>query len=212
MTPEMPLPPRRLEVSGLSVARDGRTLLSGIAFTLAPGGLLLIRGANGAGKSSLLLTLAGILRPAAGHIAFADDEPVQGRDLHLMGHLAAVKPRETLAEHLRFVAMLYGAKSNRGAVAAAIDTVGLGGLDDHDSTHLSQGQTRRLGLARLLVAPRPLWLLDEPTAALDTAGTALVASLIDNHRRQGGSVVVATHLDLPVSLAGATTLAIGASA
>ena len=208
MTAQTPLPPRPLRVSGLSVARDGRTLFSGLDFAVEPGGVLLVRGPNGAGKSSLLLALAGILRPEAGRIETAVGDERPGEALHFLGHLNAVRPRLTLGENLRFWMELYGGaagspprkgEGNQGtAISAALDAVGLGGLDDNDAGHLSQGQTRRLALARLVAIRRPVWLLDEPTAALDTGGEAVVARLIRDHRAAGGVAVIATHHDLDI--------------
>jgi heme exporter protein A len=203
-----PFPPHSLRVSGLAVARDGRTLLDEISFTVGPGGVLLVRGPNGAGKSSLLLTLAGILRPGAGTIDFGAGDEHAGEALHFLGHLNAVKPRLTLAENLRFWMALYqGSGPEPGpAVSGALAIVGLGGLDDHDAGHLSQGQTRRLALARLIAIRRPLWLLDEPTAALDTGGETLVAHLIEDHRAAGGLAVIATHQDIALADPQALTL------
>jgi heme exporter protein A len=245
MTAQTPLPPRPLQVSGLTVARDGRTLFSDLAFTIEPGGVLLVRGPNGAGKSSLLLALAGILRPEAGRIETAAGDERPGTALHFLGHLNAVKPRLSLAENLKFWMDLYdasvvslpleGRDQGRGsfgqqraaegpsppapplrgegsdptAISAALAAVGLPHLDDNDAGHLSQGQTRRLALARLVALPRPIWLLDEPTAALDARGDDLVARLIRDHRAAGGIAVIATHHDLDVGPV--ETLTLGAS-
>ena len=215
MNGESPLPPRPLRVSGLAVVRGDRPLFSGIGFMVEPGGVLLVRGPNGAGKSSLLQALAGILRPEAGQIESAAGDERQGEALHFLGHLNAVKPRLTLAENLKFWVDLYGAvrspSSLRGrdqgpAISAALATVGLGNLDHHDAGHLSQGQTRRLALARLIAIPRPIWLLDEPTAALDAGGEDLVARLIRDHRTAGGVAVIATHHDLDIGEAQTLTL------
>jgi heme exporter protein A len=266
MNAKTPLPPRPLRVSGLAVARAERTLFAGIAFTIEPGGVLLVRGPNGAGKSSLLLALAGILRPEAGQIEFSTGDERPGEAVHFLGHLNAVKPRLTLAENLKFWVDLYGGfpggsretpSPRRGrrwreapdegggpqagsqaenpphppfghllprrgegdlpiengtggyGIANALEIVGLGGLDRHDAGHLSQGQTRRLALARLGAIRRPIWLLDEPTAALDTGGEDLVAQLIRDHRAAGGIAVIATHHDLPVG--DVQTLTLGAA-
>jgi len=197
MSPKSPL----LTVSNLTLSRGGRQLFENLGFALAPGELLLVRGPNGAGKSSLLLALAGILRAESGEIAWAGDEPPA---LHLLAHQAGVKGRLTLAENLNFWAAVNGAG---GLPAdAALEAVGLGGIGSIEAGHLSAGQTRRLALARLLVTPRPVWLLDEPTASLDAAGDALVARLIGEHLKSGGAVIAATHDDIP----GATgTLEIG---
>lgn len=188
-----------LDVSGLSLERGGRVLFDDLSFRLEAGQLLLLRGANGAGKSSLLLALAGILRPLAGRISRDEEVP-----LHLLGHGRGVKSRLTLTENLAFWQAMNG-KTGTGP-AEALERVGLGGLDDIEAGHLSAGQTRRLGLARLLVTNRPIWLLDEPTAALDDRGAALVEELIAGHCAAGGAVLAATHHDLACASA---TLVLG---
>lgn len=209
-SPPAPLPPLDLTVADLALRRGGRSLFAGLDFAVAAGGCLLLRGPNGIGKSSLLLALAGIVRPEAGRIALTgigEDEPA--RHLHFLGHQTGVKSRLSLVENLVFWRDLLG----RPALApeAALEQTGLGGLDGLDAGYLSAGQTRRLALARLLVAERPLWLLDEPTASLDAEGDRLVARLIDAHRARGGLVVAATHLDIPLA-APAATLTIGDAA
>ena len=177
-----------LTVDALALSRGGRLLFEGIGFTLAPGDLLALRGANGAGKSSLLLALAGILRPAAGRIDWHAEEAPK---LHLLGHLPGIKARLTLAENLDFWRAVNGPTGM--ATGAALATVGLGGLDDLDAGYLSAGQTRRLALARLLVTERRIWLLDEPHAALDAEGDGLVGRIVAAHRATGGAVIAATH-------------------
>jgi heme exporter protein A len=204
------LPPLDLGVADLAVRRGGRTLFAGLAFAVPPGGCLLLRGPNGVGKSSLLLTLAGVVRPEAGRIALAGiDGDAHEKHLHFLGHQTGVKGRLSLAENLAFWRDLLG----RPGVSpeAALEETGLGGLGRLDAGYLSAGQTRRLALARLLVAERPLWLLDEPTASLDAAGEKLVARLIDAHCARGGLVVAATHLDIPLA-APVMTLEIGGPA
>lgn len=154
-----------------------------------------MRGPNGAGKSSLLLTLAGLLRPEAGTVRWpglGPEAPALAH-LHLIGHRPAVKSALTAAENLGFWMRFYATPGNP---AEALSRVGLGPLADIEAAHLSAGQVRRLALARLIACPRPVWLLDEPTAALDAQGAALVADLIADHLGSGGLVVAATHLDL----------------
>jgi len=193
-----------LEVSGLTLSRGGRVLLSNIGFTLASGEKLLVRGPNGAGKSSLLLALAGVLRPEAGRIAWHLGETPQ---IHYFGHATALKPHLTLAETLNFWRAVNGA--GEMPAGPALEAVGLGGLEAIEAGHLSAGQGKRLALSRLLVSPRRVWLLDEPTASLDVEGHARVAGLIDAHTASGGIAIVATHDEL--ALAGAPrTLALGA--
>ncbi|MBI4922128.1 MAG: heme ABC exporter ATP-binding protein CcmA [Devosia nanyangense] len=200
----MNAPEALLTVTDLALSRGERQLFSGLGFAVSAGELLLIRGPNGAGKSSLLLTLAGILRLDRGTIGWAGGD--ERAPLHLLGHLSGIKPRLTLSENLVFWRAVNGPTGL--APEAALDATGLGGLGVIEAGHLSAGQTRRLALARLLVTERTIWLLDEPTASLDTAGDALVGRMIENHLQSGGAVVAATHSDLAVAGA-ARTLTLG---
>ena len=199
----------RLVVSGLACRRGEAVLFSGLGFEVGPGSLLVLRGANGAGKTTLLHTIAGLVRPEAGRMVFdgLDAEQRSGTALHLVGHQTGIKPRLTLTENLEFWAALNGPGLGTGA---ALEAVGLADLGWLDAGHLSAGQSRRLALARLLVSRRPLWLLDEPTATLDSAGEALVGKLLNAHLRQGGLAIAATHqalvLEAPLV---ATTLWLG---
>lgn len=200
--PDAP-PPALLTASGLALSRGGRTLFSGLDITLPAGGIVLVRGPNGAGKSSLLLALAGILRCDAGRIDRGEEPP----PLHLLTHQAALKPRLTVAENLDFWRRVNGPTGI--PVAAALDTVGLATLGPIAAGHLSAGQGRRLALARLLVSQRSVWLLDEPTAALDAAGRDLLGALLRDHIAGGGGAIVATHDDIP-GLGEAPALTLGA--
>jgi heme exporter protein A len=205
MTAANALPPALLEAEDLSISRGGRLLIDRMSIRVGAWETVLIRGPNGAGKSSLLLALAGTLRPDTGRISWpeADDRP----QLHFLGHLTGVKARLTLAENLRFWRALNGPSGLEAD--AALERVGLGGLGDIEAGHLSAGQTRRLGLARLLVSTRPVWLLDEPTASLDAAGQALVGELLQEHASQRGGAIVATHDDIP-GTAGSPVRTLGA--
>jgi len=194
-----------LEVSGLTLSRGGRVLIDEMNLALSAGQTLLVRGPNGAGKSSLLLALAGVLRPEAGRIDWHLGETPQ---IHFFGHATALKPHLTLTETLNFWRAVNGPGDTRPA--AALEQVGLGGLDAIEAGHLSAGQGKRLALARLLVSPRKVWLLDEPTASLDAEGHALVARLIDAHTASGGIAIVATHDELTLGQP-AQTLALGAA-
>jgi heme exporter protein A len=180
-----------LTAEGLTCIRGGRQLFRDLGFTLASGELLLVTGPNGAGKSSLLRLVAGFLRPAAGRIAF---EPEDGRPLaeavHYVGHLDGVKAAFTVAENLEFVRSFLRAGAAEGD---GLMRLGLEALADVPAMDLSAGQRRRLALARLVVAPRPIWLLDEPTTALDGAGRSTLADLVSVHRSQGGMAILATH-------------------
>ena len=190
------LAPRTLILDRLTARRGERELFAGLELTLSPGEAAELRGPNGVGKTTLLLIAAGIVRPAAGtaRLVGGDAEARWETDIGYLGHRAAIKPRLTVAENLAFWAKLGGAAAD--AALPALETVGLAPIAWLEAGHLSAGQTRRLALARLLVGERPLWLLDEPTAALDAAGEALVARLIDAHLDQGGSALIATHHDL----------------
>lgn len=204
------LPPPTLSIEGLAIRRGERTLFEGVGLSAMPGSVILVRGPNGAGKSSLLLAIAGVLHPSAGTIRYRDgssDEEL-APNLHFVGHQTGVKTRLTLSENLRFWASVFGG----GGLTpdAALETVGLGGKGELDAGYLSAGQTRRLALARLLVSQRTVWLLDEPTAALDADGDGMVERLISEHAQGGGIAIVATHHDLDVSTTGEIqTLALG---
>lgn len=190
-----------LSVENLALSRGGRALFADVGFSLRSGSLLLLRGPNGAGKSSLLLTLAGVLRPEAGRIDWYAEDPPK---LHIVGHQSGVKTRLTLLENLGFWRAVNGPTGI--SPEAALETVGLGAIGGLDAGYLSAGQTKRLALARLLVTDRPIWLLDEPAAALDAAGDVLVAKLIADRLASGGAVIAATHDDI----SGATdTLTLG---
>ncbi|ODT71873.1 MAG: heme ABC exporter, ATP-binding protein CcmA [Pelagibacterium sp. SCN 63-23] len=197
-----------LEIEGLAYGRDGHALVSGLSLRLEPGTGLLLRGPNGSGKSTLLLTLAGLLPPLSGRLDYAGHDPDQGSALHYCGHRNGVRPRLTVAETLDFWIAING--DHGLSRDEALAKVGLGKAARLDAGYLSAGQQRRLALARLLVSPRPLWLLDEPTAALDADGQALVAGLVADHLAQGGSAVIATHDDIAVP--GLSTLMLGAAA
>jgi len=179
-----------LRVERLAIARGTRTLFSDLSFDAAPGAFVALRGPNGVGKTSLLRALAGFLRPLSGRIAFAGaDEPALA--LHLLGHRDGLKASLDARAHVRYWAGLLGGEPS--AIEPALARVGLSAVADLPARVLSQGQGRRLSLARLLVAPRALWLLDEPSASLDAAGKALLASMIDEHCGQGGVVIAAAH-------------------
>ena len=158
--------------------------------------MLAVTGANGAGKSTLLRLVAGLLTPSAGTIAL-DPAPDDGlmAQVHYLGHLDALKPVLSVRENLAFWRRVW----RGGDIGAALEEVGLGHLDHLPAGALSAGQRRRVAIARLLIAPRPIWLLDEPTAALDAAAEATLGRLIARHRSGGGMVIAATHRDLPAT-------------
>ncbi|KIU37433.1 cytochrome C biogenesis protein CcmA [Methylobacterium radiotolerans] len=195
----------RLSVDNLACRRSGRRIFANLSFALGPGDALAITGRNGAGKSSLLAILSGRLRADAGRIDVADvGEASLPECLHAVGHRDGLKSSLTAGENLLFAQRLLGAP--RLDSRAALERLGLGHAHDLPVAYLSAGQRRRVALARLLVCARPLWLLDEPTAALDTASQAVLAELMEGHRAGGGLVVAATHQSL--GLAGAAELRI----
>lgn len=197
-------PVERLEVRDLACERGGRMVFSGLGFAVAAGGALIVTGPNGAGKSSLLRVLAGLIAPAHGAVVTvgASEEHPARSLVHHLGHLDAVKPGQTVSANLAFAAtFLSGRRPAAADVAAALDEVGLAGLADLPAAQLSAGQRRRLAIARLVAAPRPIWLLDEPTAALDAASEARLGALMAAHLAMGGLLVAATHAALPIAAA-----------
>jgi heme exporter protein A len=192
-----------LRVEGLSLSRGGRMLFENLSFAIPSGGYVELRGANGAGKTSLLRALAGFLKPQAGKIAY-DNVPEPALATHFIGHANALKPTASVRSHVRYWGgLLGGFPDERGLLTF----VGLDGAADRPARTLSQGQARRLALARLLVAPRPVWLLDEPAAALDDSGRDLVRGLIDAHRANGDIVIAAVHEALGPTPTHSVTLA-----
>lgn len=186
-----------LTAEKLACARGDRRLFDGLSFRVTAGQALAVEGANGAGKTSLLRLLAGFLAPAAGRVLVktaegeSDDAEERSRLIGWLGHLDALKPQMTVLEQLSFYARLYAV--HQPDLAGVLAQVGLGTCAEFPCRYLSAGQRRRLGLARLLVSRRPLWLLDEPFAALDAAGQALVAQLMARHCGEGGIIIAATH-------------------
>ncbi len=202
----------RLRAWQLAIERGGRRLFSGLSFEVEQGSALVVTGPNGAGKSSLLRALSGFLPVQAGGFALegGDPEHTLGEEAHYLGHADALKGALTANENLAFWAGALGGEPSREASGAALARVGLAHVIDFPARALSAGQKRRVALARLLVAHRPLWLLDEPTAALDAAAQAAFAAIMRVHLDSGGLIVAATHA--PLGLDHASELKLGAAA
>ncbi|ANT61574.1 heme ABC transporter ATP-binding protein CcmA [Salipiger sp. CCB-MM3] len=175
-----------LSVRDLAVARGGVPVLEGLSFTLAPGRALVLRGPNGSGKTTLLRSIAGLQPAFSGTIEGA------GERIAYAAHSDGLKSMLTAAENLRFWAQVFA----QSDIEAALDAFDLRGLEDRPAGTLSAGQKRRLGLARLMVTGRPVWVLDEPTVSLDAVSVARFAEAVRGHLAGGGSALMATHIDL----------------
>jgi heme exporter protein A len=191
-----------LQAESLACERGGRLLFKSLEFALSPGTLLRVAGPNGAGKTSLLRILCGIAHPAAGRVLWSgEDAHALGeeytRRLLYLGHLSAIKEDLSPRENLRFALRLAGLETPPAALAAALARLGLAGREDVPARYLSQGQKRRAALARLALAQTlPLWILDEPLAALDVDAIDTVIALVSTQLDAGGIVVLTTHQDV----------------
>lgn len=186
-----------MRVEGLAIRRGERLLFSGLDLVVSPGEAVALTGRNGAGKTSLLRAIAGLLRPEAGRVSY-DGE------LHLIGHSDGLKSNRTAWEELRFQALWTGGSEASARDAAAVFDVER--LLDLEVRRLSAGQRRRVALARLAASPRPLWLLDEPMAPLDAAHRIAFGEFMERHLAGGGMIVAAVHDPLPIA---ARTVEIG---
>lgn len=175
-----------LTVTDLAIARGGVPVLEGVSFALTPGRALILRGPNGIGKTTLLRTVAGLQPPLAGRIEGAEDR------IAYAGHSDGLKPTLTVRENLRFWASVFGA----GGIDAALEAYALNELADRHAGNLSAGQKRRLGLSRMVVTGRPIWVFDEPTVSLDKQAVAMFADAVRAHLSQGGAALIATHIEL----------------
>jgi heme exporter protein A len=190
-----------LALSSLTIARGERTLFRDLSLTLTAGEAVALTGANGAGKTTLLRAIAGFVRPEAGDIAFTsagdaelDPAEARGRLLHMLGHLEGLKGARTARDELTFQARWLGGD----AIDDAVSIMGLKPLLDLEIRKLSAGQRRRLALARLIAAPRPLWLLDEPLSPLDARWREAVGEVMRRHLDGGGLILAAVHDPLPI--------------
>lgn len=203
-------PPARftLKANGLQCVRGDRCIFEGVAFELSNGGLLQVRGPNGSGKTSLLRMVCGLLQPAAGSIEWNGNGlralgEEFNRDLVYLGHLNAVKDELKVGENLRLGVRLAGIPAADKAIAAALDEFAFRGVERLPCKFLSQGQKRRLALARLrLSGARPLWVLDEPFAALDAAGVEIVTRVLEEHLHRGGLALLTTHQEVAIAAPG----------
>jgi heme exporter protein A len=186
----------RLLASGLTCMRGGREVFSALTFEAPAGELLAVTGRNGSGKTSLLRLIAGLLTAAAGSLTLegGDGELTLAEQAHYLGHRDALKPALSVLENLQFWRDFLGGKPSDPS--QGLEAVGLAHAADLPAAYLSAGQRRRLSLARLLAVRRPVWLLDEPTTALDATGQDMVAGLMRDHLAGGGLIVAATHSPL----------------
>jgi heme exporter protein A len=200
----------KLVAEGLTSIRGGRSLFASLSFAVGGGEALLLLGPNGSGKTTLIRTIAGLLGPAAGSIRIdgGDAERSVGEQCHYVGHLNALKSSLSVEENATFWCRFLGGLPD--GLDAALSAFGLAALRDMPVAYLSAGQKRRLGLARLLLAERPIWLLDEPTVSLDAAAQGALANAVEGHLARGGVVIAATHV--PLGLSNARELRLGATA
>ena len=193
-----------LELDNLTCVRGSRQLFTGLCASVSPGQLLRVRGANGAGKTSLLRMLCGLLQPASGQVLWhgqplAAQREKLGRDLVYLGHAAALKDELSPLENLFDACALGGHLPLLPTALAALQAAGLRGHERTPARRLSQGQRRRSALARLALCQNaPLWILDEPFNALDTAANAWLTGLMEAHLKNAGIVVLTSHQDMPI--------------
>ena len=190
-----------LEAHNLAARRGNTRLFAGLSFRVEPGQVLVVTGANGSGKTTLLRILAGLSAAASGEIRWngevqAPFDPALRAAAAFAGHQTALKDELTAEENLASLVALTGEQVSREAIDSALGAVALTRQRALPARVLSQGQRRRIGLARLRLSRRPLWILDEPVTALDAAGTELLAGLVTGHLDRGGMAVAATHATL----------------
>jgi len=187
-----------LTIKELAVQRGGRSLFAGLNLKVRAGEAVALTGRNGSGKTSLLRVVAGLLKPESGEVSFGGIDVAEARagGVHLIGHQDGLKPARTAGEELRFWSAWNGADA--GAAQAGAEQLHLLPLMDLEVRRLSAGQRRRLALARLVAAPRPLWLLDEPLSPLDAGWRIRFGEIMSRHLDGGGMVLAAVHDPLPI--------------
>jgi heme exporter protein A len=190
-----------LEVQNLECVRGDNQLFSGLSFTLKPGELLHLKGSNGSGKTSLLRIISGLFTPETGEIrwngeAIGELREEYNRNLTYVGHLNGIKSELTAVENLRISGQLSALETDEDSIYAALQKIGLEGREELPTKVLSQGQKRRVGLARLLLTKAKLWVLDEPFVALDVAAVQMLQDLIGHHLKNNGMVMMTTHQDV----------------
>ena len=194
----------KLDVNKLQCTRGDRELFTNLSFTLEKGQLMMLEGRNGSGKTTLLRALCGLYLPDEGEILWQgktikkQDEDYR-QELLYLGHLNAIKADLTVLENLRFNSLLAGESVSDDDLMDALDTIGLFAFEDFPTSQLSQGQKRRVALARLLVSKATLWILDEPFVALDIGAVELLQSIIAKHVENGGMVILTTHQEVPLT-------------
>jgi heme exporter protein A len=187
-----------VSIQSLALSRGGRQLFTRLILKIVPGEAVALIGRNGSGKTSLLRAIAGLITPDEGDISFGGVEPAEAREaIHLLGHLDGLKSSRTARDELSFWTGFSG--GSPGAVEACAGQLDLGPLLDLEVRRLSAGQRRRLALARLLAAPRPLWLLDEPLSPLDAEWRGRFGEIMGDHLRGGGMILAAVHDPLPLA-------------
>jgi len=189
-----------LEAKGVACERGDRILFTNVGFQLSAGELLHVKGVNGSGKTSLLRMLCGLVAPAAGEIRWRGEnirkqKEEYNRELLYIGHQAGIKAELTALENLKLSCALNNAWIDDDQAWQALGEIGLRGREELPSKVLSQGQQRRVALARMLVSRAPLWILDEPFTALDVKAVAQLEQVLGAHLQQGGYIVLTTHQD-----------------
>ena len=193
-----------LEVKNLQCIRGDRELFNHLSFQLEKHQLMMLEGKNGSGKTTLLRALCGLYLPEQGEIlwegiATKKQDEFFRRELLYLGHHNSIKADLTVIENLRFNTLLSGSGATEEELMKALDTIGLFAFEECPSSQLSQGQKRRVALARLLVNDATLWILDEPFVALDVAAVELLQSIIARHVENGGMVILTTHQEVPLT-------------